>query len=231
MRKIMNAAPVASPPVAEHPFCPPAGAPGRRGFGGRSGWLLGWRRRGRFDLDDGSNDRRRGLRRWGVAAGQGRRGFAYGRTPSRRFGLRRRNRFARNRGSGLRLRRFAVAVAVGTVRSDVVSLVRPVVSLRLDRRSTKIRDRVGDFLLDWRNAILGRSYPDVAFLAATASTATPATAATPSAVAVTIIGPRGGVGSLQVLIAEIGVDIAASRPFRGEALVLPGRHVGRRLIT
>src|SRR5262249_48910861 len=81
------------------------------------------------------------------------------------------------------------------------------------------------------NAILGRSYPNVAFLAAIASTAAPATAATPSAIAVTIIGPRGGVGSLQVLIADIGVDIAASRPFHGEALVLPGRHVGRRVIT
>ena len=124
-----------------------------------------------------------------------------------------------------------MVVAVGTVRSGVVCLVRPVVPLLFDRRSTKIRDRVGDFLIDGRNAVLRRTYPDVTFLAATASTTAPATAATPSAVAVIVIGPRGGVGGLQILIAEIGVHIAASRSFRGEALVLPGRHVGRRLIT
>jgi len=54
------------------------------------------------------------------------------------------------------------------VRGDMLRLVRPLVPHRFDRRSAKIGDRVGDVLVDRRNAILRRAYPGVIFLAAIA---------------------------------------------------------------
>jgi hypothetical protein len=124
-----------------------------------------------------------------------------------------------------------MVVAVGTVRSGVVCLVRPALPLLFDRRSTEIRDRVGDFLIDRRNAVLRRTYPDVTFLAAIAPATAPATTAPPSVVVtVAVIGPCGA-GDFQVLIADIGLHIAAGRPFRRNGLALRTRYVGRRLIV
>src|SRR5260370_11797041 len=157
---------LASSLVSKHALGPPACAPGRGGFGGRR--RRGWWRCGRFGLDDGGRDRRCGLRRWSGAADQQRRRLTHGRTPSRQLGFRRLSRFTRNRRSRLSFRRFLMVVAVGTVRSGVVCLVRPVVPLLFDRRSTKIRDRVGDFLVDGRNAVLRRPYPRVPSLPAPA---------------------------------------------------------------
>src|SRR5262249_43554399 len=93
----------------------------------------------------------------------------------------------------------------------------------------KIRDRVGDFLIDGRNAVLRRAHPDIAVLAASAPAAAPAAATTASALAIAVIGP-GGARRLQLLVAEIGVHVALNRPFRGNALVLRASPVRRRLI-
>jgi hypothetical protein len=121
-------------------------------------------------------------------------------------------------------------VVVGMVRGDMLRLVRPLVPHRFDRRSAKIGDRVGDVLVDCRNAILRRAYPGVIFLAAIAPTATPTAPPAAAAVAVAIIGP-GGAGRISVLIAGLGLRGAFGRPVRRNAFVFASGHVGWRLIV
>jgi hypothetical protein len=124
-----------------------------------------------------------------------------------------------------------MAVAVRGGRGGVVCLVRPVVPFVFDRRSTKIRDRVGDFLVDGRNPVLRRTYPDVTFLAAIAPATAAATATPPAAVVAGLIGP-GAAGDFQVLlIADIGVRITAGGPFRRNGLAFRSRHMRRRLVV
>jgi hypothetical protein len=123
-------------------------------------------------------------------------------------------------------RGLAVGV-LGKVRSGGVRLARPLFACLLDGRSTEIRHRMGNVLVDRRYVILRWTYSDITILAATAPSAAPSTAAPPSALAV--IGRRAS--GLSVFLAEIGVRITASRPFHHCAFVLRGRHVGRWLIV
>src|SRR5262249_56460164 len=162
----------------------------------------GWRRRccSGFTLHDGGVDRG-GLVGGGSSRGGGRllgcggaaprherRRLAHGRTPAWRFGFPCHCRFTRHRG--LRSWLF-VARAVGTVREDVVYILWLFVPRVFDRRSAKIRDRVCDFLVDRRHAVLRRTCPDVTVLAPTTSTAAAAAAAPPPTVAIAVIGPTG----------------------------------------
>src|SRR5215831_2116698 len=154
----------------------------------------------RFNLHHGSVDQgslvrggssrrgRRLLRCCGAAPRHERRRLAHGRTPAWRFGFPCHYRFTRHRG--LRSWLF-VARAVGTVREDVVYILWLFVPRVFDRRSAKIRDRVCDFLVDRRHAVLRRTCPDVTVLAPTTSTAAAAAAAPPPTVAIAVIGPTG----------------------------------------
>ena len=107
----------------------------------------------------------------------------------------------------------------------MVGLVRSLGLRRFDRRFAKIGDRTGNFLVDRRNAILRRAYSSV-FLAAIAPTATPAAPAAAPTVAIAVIGP-GGAGLLSLLVADVGLGIAAGQPVHRHAPVVGSGQVGR----
>src|SRR5262249_22951386 len=150
--------------------------------------------------------RRRRFPRSSGATDQERRGFAYGRTPSHRFGLLGRRRFVCPRGGGLRVCDLA-AWALRPLRTHLVPVPWPFVAPLLARRSAKISDRMRDFLFDGRSVVFRRTDPSVAVLATIAPTAAAAAPPPPPAVAIGLIGLNDA-GSLQLLIAETGVDVA-----------------------